>query len=457
MKAVKDLKVPESLDIVILGSGYVGLVTGVCLAGTGNRVICTDVEHDRIHGLRQGRVPFYEPRINDLLAENLGDGRIGFTTDVSKAIGSADAVFIAVGTPAREDGAANVEQVLQAATTVATHMKPQAVVVIKSTVPVGTTARVRALMEEHVTEPFHLCVNPEFLREGTAVNDFLYPDRVVCGVDSTLARVMLRMLYEPFVRSGHPILFMDIASAELTKYASNAMLAARVGLMNEIAAVCEATGADIEAVRSGLGSDRRIGPEYLFAGTGFGGSCLPKDLTAFVNMAEECDVDASIARAVVQGNARQHTLLLRKLVKRFGDLTGRRFAIWGLAFKPGTDDMRAAPSRVVINGLLESGALVSAHDPAAMGVARQHFSDREVHYGSDEYEVLRDADALLVMTEWLQYRRPDWSAVRELLAEQIIFDGRNLFDPDEMEKMGFEYYPVGRRQVGSQHQAGNRP
>ncbi|WP_419935031.1 UDP-glucose dehydrogenase family protein [Candidatus Palauibacter sp.] len=437
------------MEVTVIGTGYVGLVAGSCLAGAGNRVTCADVDEARIRRLNSGEVPIYEPGLEALIAENLAAGRLRFTTDAAEGIRTAEVIFIAVGTPPGEDGFADLDFVRAAAGTIGEHLRPHAVVVTKSTVPVGTNEIVRAEIARRTDVSFHMCANPEFLKEGDAVADFMYPDRVVCGVDAESARERMTELYEPFRRSGNPLIFMDIPSAELTKYAANAMLAARISLMNQFAELCERTGADIERVRRGIGSDPRIGPAFLYAGTGYGGSCLPKDVQALIRSAAERDLDLTILRAVNETNDRQKTLLVRKIRRRFGeDLSGRRFALWGLAFKPRTDDMRAAPSRAIVAALRERGASIVAHDPVAMDPARDIYLGDEVEYGADEYETLDGADALVLATEWLQYRRPDWAAVGERLARRIVFDGRNLFDPEGMAELGFEYYPVGRRQIG---------
>ena len=437
------------MEVTVIGSGYVGLVVGSCLAEAGNRVTCADVDEEKIRRLNSGEVPIYEPGLDRLISHNLAAGRLRFTIDPSEGIRAADVIFVAVGTPPGEDGSANLGFVREAARTVGEHLRPHTVVVMKSTVPVGTSEIVRAEIRSQTDTPFYVCSNPEFLKEGDAVGDFMYPDRVVCGVDADLARTRMEELYEPFVRSGNPLIFMDIASAEMTKYAANAMLATRISFMNQVAELCEQTGADIELVRRGIGSDKRIGQSFLYAGTGYGGSCFPKDVQALIQTAEEHGVDLAVLRSVSEANDRQKGVLVRKIHDRFGeDLSGMRFALWGLAFKPETDDMRAAPSRAIIAALIEAGASVSAHDPVAMDVARAYYLDDSIEYGEDEYETLHGADALILVTEWLQYRRPDWGVAGERMARKIVFDGRNMFDPDRMEALGFEYYSIGRRQVG---------
>jgi UDPglucose 6-dehydrogenase len=436
------------MNVTVVGSGYVGLVVGACLAETGNRVICADIDAEKIARLNDGEVPIYEPGLDRLLARNLAEGRLRFTTDVGTAVQSARVVFIAVGTPPDEDGSADLKHVLAVAGVIGRNMVNEKVVITKSTVPVGTAAKVRAEIEQHTDQAFHVCSNPEFLKEGAAVEDFMRPDRVVCGVETDAPKPILEELYEPFVRSGKPLIFMGIASAELTKYAANAMLATRISFMNQIALLCEVAGADVNLIRKGIGSDGRIGPSFLYAGAGYGGSCFPKDVRALIRTGEELGVDLSILREVHESNERQKKVIGDKIRARFGeDLEGRRFAVWGLAFKPETDDMREAASVVIVEDLLAAGATVSVHDPVAVDVARRwHFGDR-VDYAGDEYEACEGADALIVATEWHQYRRPEWSRVTEALRAPIVFDGRNLFRPSHMQAAGFEYYPIGRKQI----------
>jgi UDPglucose 6-dehydrogenase len=437
------------MDVTVIGTGYVGLVVGSCLAEAGNHVTCADIDEQKIARLNSGEVPIYEPGLDRLISHNLSAGRLRFTTDSREGIPSAEAIFIAVGTPPGADGSANLDFVREAARTIGDHIQPHAVVIMKSTVPVGTSEIVRAEIESRTDTPFHVCSNPEFLKEGDAVGDFMYPDRVVCGVDADAARTRMEELYEPFVRSGNPLIFMDIASAEMTKYAANAMLATRISFMNQIAELCERTGADVELVRRGIGSDKRIGPSFLYAGTGYGGSCFPKDVQALLQTGEERGVELSVLDAVHRANDHQKRVLVRKIKDRFGDdLSGLRFALWGLAFKPETDDMRAAPSLEIIAALLDAGATVTGHDPVAMDVAREYYLDDSIDYADDEYDACDGADALVLVTEWLQYRRPDWDRIRTSIGRPIVFDGRNMFEPDRMASMGFEYYSIGRRQVG---------
>ncbi|MCG8469167.1 MAG: UDP-glucose/GDP-mannose dehydrogenase family protein [Gemmatimonadetes bacterium] len=439
------------MEVTVIGTGYVGLVVGSCLAEGGNHVTCADIDEAKIARLNSGEVPIYEPGLDRLISHNLSAGRLRFTTDATEGIRGSDAIFIAVGTPPGEDGSANLGFVREAARTIGDHIKQGAVVIMKSTVPVGTSEIVRAEIEGRTDTTFYMCSNPEFLKEGDAVGDFMYPDRVVCGVDDAPARERMEELYEPFVRSGNPLIFMDIASAEMTKYAANAMLATRISFMNQIAELCERTGADIELVRRGIGSDKRIGPSFLYAGTGYGGSCFPKDVQALIQTGDEHGVDLAVLRSVHEANDRQKTVLVRKIRSRFGDdLSGLRFALWGLAFKPETDDMRAAPSLAIIEELLEAGASVTAHDPVAMEVARDYYTKDAIAYGDDEYETLDRADALVLVTEWLQYRRPDWASVSQRMKQKVLFDGRNMFDPERMSALGFEYYSIGRAPAESE-------
>jgi UDPglucose 6-dehydrogenase len=435
------------MNVSVIGTGYVGLVVGACLAESGNDVICADVDAGKVARLKKGEIPIYEPGLEPLVVKNIGEGRLAFTTDVEDAVRRTSIVFIAVGTPPGEDGSADLQHVLAVARTIGRAMDGERIVITKSTVPVGTAARVRAAIEEHTEHPVHVCSNPEFLKEGAAVEDFMKPDRVVLGVDDPRAAEVLRSLYEPFVRTGHQILIMDVASAEITKYAANAMLATRISFMNMIARLCEAAGADVDQVRMGIGSDARIGPSFLFPGIGYGGSCFPKDVKALTRTIGQFGLDNSILQAVESLNESQKQLLLDHVIARFGEnLEGRTFAVWGLSFKPNTDDMREAPSLVTIEGLLERGARVVAHDPVAMEEARRHLGER-IEYRERNYEALEGADALLVHTEWHPYRRPDFARMLELMAQPVIFDGRNLYKREELGPLGFEYYSVGRPPV----------
>jgi UDPglucose 6-dehydrogenase len=432
------------MKIAVIGTGYVGLVAGACLAETGNDVACADIDEKKIARLNRGEIPIYEPGLEPLIESNLAAGRLTFTTDVPAVVRASDVIFIAVGTPPDEDGSADLSHVLAVAKTIGKSMNGEKVVNTKSTVPVGTAKLVREAIEKETKQKVHVCSNPEFLKEGAAVDDFMKPDRVVLGVDSEYAAEVLKDLYAPFVRTGHSILIMDVPSAEITKYAANSMLATRISFMNAIARLCEQAGADIDAVRRGIGSDARIGPSFLFPGIGYGGSCFPKDVQALVKTMKGLGVDASILQAVEAVNATQKKTLLERLTKRHGgSLQGRQVAVWGLAFKPNTDDMREAPSIVTVEGLLAAGAKVAAHDPVAMEEAHRHFGDR-ITYAPTNYEALGGADALLIHTEWLPYRNPDFRRMKTSMASAVIFDGRNLYDPRDVAKAGFEYHSIGR-------------
>jgi UDPglucose 6-dehydrogenase len=436
------------MKVTVVGTGYVGLVAGACLAETGNDVICADIVEEKVRRLQAGEIPIYEPGLEPLVARNAEAGRLSFTTDVEGAVKASDIIFIAVGTPPGEDGSADLQHVLDVAATIGRAMESEKIVITKSTVPVGTAAKVRSAVQAETDIPVHVCSNPEFLKEGAAVEDFMKPDRVVLGVDSEYAGEVLSQLYAPFVRTGNAILLMDIASAEITKYAANAMLATRISFMNMIARLCEVTGANVDMVRKGVGSDQRIGSSFLFPGLGYGGSCFPKDVKALVRTERELGVDASILESVEAVNEDQKGLILRWVTDRFGeDLSGKVFAIWGLAFKPNTDDMREAPSLVTIEGLLARGARVTAHDPEAMDEARTHYLGDRIEYRDRAYAALEGADALLIHTEWMPYRRPDFRRMASLLRQPVIFDGRNLYDPRVMVEMGFEYRSVGRAPV----------
>lgn len=435
------------MKVTIIGTGYVGLVVGACLAEAGNDVICADVDEAKIARLRRNEIPIYEPGLQPLVTNNQAEGRLRFTTDVGEAVESSEVIVIAVGTPPDEDGSADLQHVLDVARTIGDHMNGPKVVITKSTVPVGTAAKVRQVIAERTQETFHVCSNPEFLKEGSAVEDFMKPDRVVIGIDAEAAGEVLRELYAPFVRTGNPLQFMDIASAELTKYAANSMLATRISFMNQIAELCEKVGADITMVRRGIGSDSRIGQAFLFPGPGFGGSCFPKDLRALVRTGDDNGVPLSIIKEVEAFNQKQKQKLLRMVnVVLGGKLDARTLAVWGLAFKARTDDMRESPAIDLIEGALRSGARVRAHDPEALGSARCLFGDR-IEYVDRAYDVLDGADALVIVTEWLEFRNPDFKRMKSLLRQPIIVDGRNLYDPDKMRAMGFRYLSIGRRAV----------
>jgi len=430
--------------IAVIGTGYVGLVVGACLAETGNDVVCADVDTRKIDALRENRIPIYEPGLDSLVIRNQGQQRLTFTTDVPAALGSAEVGFIAVGTPPDEDGSADLRHVLSVADTIGKHMTREMVIVTKSTVPVGTAERVQMAVARHAKHPFHMCSNPEFLKEGAAVDDFLKPDRVVLGVDTDHARSVMAELYSPFVRTGRPIIFMDIASAEMTKYAANAMLATRISFMNEIANLCERVGADVDLVRKGIGSDSRIGPSFLFPGPGYGGSCFPKDVKALARTATERGSPLAVLDAVECANERQKKRLFEKLQKALsGDVAGTHVAVWGLAFKPNTDDMREAPSLTLIDALLAANATVTAHDPAAMEETRRKIGN-SIQYANSNYDALEGADALIVVTDWNEYRHPDFGRIKGTLRRPIVIDGRNLYNPAKMKALGFEYDSIGR-------------
>jgi UDPglucose 6-dehydrogenase len=435
------------MKIAVIGSGYVGLVVGACLAESGNDVVSADIDQEKVDRLSRGEVPIYEPGLEPLIKRNLDAGRLRYTTDVPDTVRQADIVFIAVGTPPGEDGSADLQHVLSVARAIGESMNGEKIVITKSTVPVGTARLVREAIEAQTDHPVHVCSNPEFLKEGAAVDDFMKPDRVVLGVDSEYAAEVLNELYAPFVRTGAAILTMDVPSAEITKYAANAMLATRISFMNSIARLCEKAGANVDVVRQGVGSDSRIGSSFLFPGVGYGGSCFPKDVQALLRTMEELGTDAAILRAVETVNEGQKRILLERLVERFGDdLSGKTVAVWGLAFKPNTDDMREAPSIVTVEGLLERGARVVAHDPVAMEEARRHFGDR-IQYVPSNYDALEGAVALVIHTEWQPYRRPDFDRMRDAMAGNLILDGRNLWKPQAMAERGFEYVSVGRPSV----------
>ncbi|MFL5594089.1 MAG: UDP-glucose dehydrogenase family protein [Gemmatimonadaceae bacterium] len=432
------------MNISVIGTGYVGLVVGACLAETGNNVCCADIDPNKIARLKQNDIPIYEPGLESLVERNQREERLSFTTNLQQTIESADVIFIAVGTPSDEDGSADLQHVLKVATLVGRHMAREVVVVTKSTVPVGSAAKIAKAVAAEAKFPFSLCSNPEFLKEGAAVEDFMKPDRVVLGVDSAHARRVMTELYAPFVRTGKPILLMDIPSAEMTKYAANGMLATRISFMNEIANLCDALGANVDFVRKGIGTDARIGPSFLFPGPGYGGSCFPKDVKALAKIGEERGVPLKILSAVESANERQKQILLEKLERaNGGELRGKRIALWGLAFKAGTDDMREAPALTLIAGLLDKGVSICAHDPAALDHARALLGNR-IDYAETNYEALVGADALVVVTDWNEYRHPDFERVKRTLKAPVIVDGRNLYDVEKMRELGVRYYSIGR-------------
>jgi UDPglucose 6-dehydrogenase len=432
------------VNISVIGTGYVGLVVGACLAETGNTVCCADIDAAKIDRLRNNDIPIYEPGLQPLVERNQKEERLTFTTDLVAAISSADVLFIAVGTPPDQEGSADLKYVLEVAQLIGMHMSREMVVVTKSTVPVGSAAKVANVIAKEAKFPFYICSNPEFLKEGAAVEDFMRPDRVILGVDSARARQVMTELYGPFVRSGKPIILMDIPSAEMTKYAANGMLATRISFMNEIANLCDKLGANVDFVRRGIGSDSRIGPSFLFPGPGFGGSCFPKDVRALVKTGEEQGVALDVLAGVHSANERQKRVLLGKIRRALGDnLKGRRIALWGLAFKAGTDDMREAPSLTLIGALLEEGVSICAHDPAAIEHTRGLLGNR-IDYAETNYEALSGADALVVVTDWNEYRHPDFERVKRTLRQPIIVDGRNLYDVEKMRELGVRYHSIGR-------------
>jgi len=431
------------VKVAVVGTGYVGLVVGACLAETGNDVICADVDAGKINSLKQNKLPIYEPGLEPMVVKNQRDGRLTFTTDVGQAVERSDVIFIAVGTPPDEDGSADLQHVLSVARTIGDHMNETKLVVTKSTVPVGTAEKVRAEVASRTKTPFHVCSNPEFLKEGAAVEDFMKPDRVVVGVDSDDAAKVIEELYAPFVRTGNPLVVMDIPSAEMTKYAANAMLATRISFMNQIAQLCEAVGANVTHVRRGIGSDRRIGQAFLFPGPGYGGSCFPKDVKALIRTARENEVPFDIMRAVESANDAQKTILFEKLKRHLGTMQGKTVAVWGLAFKAETDDVRESPALVLVEALLCEGVHVHVHDPAAMKTAARQLGAR-VKYAPHAYDALEGADALAIVTEWLEYRNPDFGKIKSLMAQPLIVDGRNLYDPVKLGRLGFTYDSIGR-------------
>lgn len=438
------------MNIAIVGTGYVGLVTGACFADTGVNVTCVDVDENKVEALKQGRVPIYEPGLDELVAKNYKAGRLKFTTSLEEVLNGQDVVFCAVGTPPDEDGSADLKYVLQVARTIGQHLNKYLVVVTKSTVPVGTASKIRNAINEELAKrganvEFDVASNPEFLKEGSAIKDFMSPDRVVIGVDSDRAKAILTRLYKPFMVVNFRVIFMDIPSAEMTKYAANSMLATRISFMNDIANLCELVGADVNMVRAGIGSDNRIGRKFLYAGCGYGGSCFPKDVKALVRTASDCGYPMEVLQAVESVNERQKSILFRKLQRVFGDepLAGKTITLWGLAFKPETDDMREAPALVMIDLLKKAGCKVRAYDPIAMDECKRRVGDA-VTYCDNMYDALDGTEALLLLTEWKQFRLPDWNEVKRRMKRHLVIDGRNIFDAAEMTGYGFEYHCIGR-------------
>jgi len=440
------------MKIVVVGTGYVGLVTGACLAEVGTDVICIDVNEEKINNLQKGILPIYEPGLDLIVERNFKKGRLHFSTDLKEAILGAQVVFIAVGTPPGEDGSADLKYVLQVASQVGTYMNGYLIVVTKSTVPVGTASKVKkaikqALKERTADIDFDVASNPEFLKEGAAVDDFLRPDRIVIGVESEKAKTLLHQLYDPFVLNGHPVLFMDIPSAEMTKYAANAMLATKISFMNEIANLCERVGANVNEVRNGMGSDPRIGHRFIYPGIGYGGSCFPKDVKALIRTAQDYKYNMRILQSVEDVNDDQKKVMINKIMKHYkNDIKDKTFCIWGLSFKPNTDDMREAPSLVLIEALHEAGAKIQAYDPVAMKEAG-HLLEGKVELKEDALSATENADALVLVTEWPEFRLPDWDDILIKMKDKVIFDGRNIYNRKEMSKHGFTYYGIGRGKV----------
>ncbi len=432
------------MNLAIVGTGYVGLVTGTCFAETGNNVICVDKDRGKIEKLKNGIIPIYEPGLEPLIKKNVEAKRLFFTTDMEYAVINSEIIFLAVGTPPDEDGSADLSYVISAAEEIAKYMDGYKIIVTKSTVPVGTGDILRERIGKITQYDFDVASNPEFLKEGSAVLDCLKPERVIIGAEKEETAKILKELYAPFVRTGNPIYVMDIKSAETTKYAANAMLATRISFMNEFARFCERVGADIESIRLGIGSDSRIGRKFLFPGTGYGGSCFPKDVKAIIQTASEYGYDMKILRAVEDVNNTQKKVLVEKVLKHYGnDIGGKKFSIWGLSFKPNTDDIREAPSIVIISELLKLGAVLNVHDPVAIENVKKVFGDK-INYSNDCYDTLKDSEGLLLVTEWNEYRSPDFEKILNLMKSPVIFDGRNIFDKSEVISLGFTYYGIGR-------------
>jgi UDPglucose 6-dehydrogenase len=436
------------MKLTIIGSGYVGLVTGACFSEVGIDVRCVDVDQNKIDNLNKGIIPIYEPGLENMIARNMDKGRLQFTTNISEAIKGSDVIFISVGTPPDEDGSADLKYVIQVARDCGKYMDDYTLVVTKSTVPVGTSVKVKNAIEDELRKrqvniEFDVASNPEFLKEGAAIDDFLKPDRIVVGVESSRAQELLNNLYKPFTLNGHPIIFMDIVSAEMTKYAANSMLATKISFINDIANLCEIVGADINHVRKGIGSDGRIGNKFIYPGIGYGGSCFPKDVQALIRTAKENNYDLQVLKAVEAVNKKQKSVLFNKILNYYnGDLKGKTVAIWGLSFKPQTDDMREAPSLEIVKKLLKAGANVKAYDPVALNEAKHHFGDTILYY-KDQYEALIEADCLAVLTEWPEFKIPNFNIINKLLNTTAIFDGRNIYDKEEMKKNGFDYFCIG--------------
>lgn len=434
------------MKLTIIGSGYVGLVAGACFSESGNRVICMDVDEEKVRKLNEGFIPIYEPGLDLLIKRNQSNGRLTFTGNMKEAVQKSDVIFVAVGTPPEEDGSADLTHVIDVAKAIGQHMNGYKIIVNKSTVPVGTAFIVREVIEKETDIAFDVVSNPEFLKEGAAIDDFMYPDRVIIGTQKPKVAETMRELYSPFVRTGNPIIIMDELSAEITKYAANAILATKISFMNEIANFCDAIGADVEMVRKGIGSDKRIGYSFIFPGVGYGGSCFPKDVKAIIRTAQKYEQRLRVLEAVEDVNERQKLILIPKILEHFkGNIEGKTFTIWGLSFKPKTDDMREAPSIRIVKELHRRGAKVKAHDPVAMIEARRLGLDEFMTLYDDYYEAIQDADALVLVTEWLNYREPDFDQMKATMKNPVVFDGRNIFHPAKLKEMGFIYYGIGRR------------
>ncbi len=434
------------MKIAVVGTGYVGLVSGTCFAESGNHVTCVDIDESKVNSLKNGKITIYEPGLEHLFERNLKEGRLFFTTDLAEAIEDASIIFLALPTPPGEDGSADLSYVLGVAEHLGKIMKEYKVIVDKSTVPVGTAEKVHAAIAANYTGDFDVVSNPEFLREGVAVDDFMKPDRVVVGCSSARAEKLMGDLYAPFVRQGNPVIFMDEKSAELTKYAANSFLATKITFMNEIARVCELVGADVDKVRKGIGTDSRIGNRFLFPGIGYGGSCFPKDVKALVRSSAQVNYDFKILNAVEEVNEDQKTYLVPKIKKHFGDIKGKKFALWGLAFKPNTDDIREAPALYIIDELTKAGATVAAFDPEAMPNVKSVIGDK-IEYTTDMYSALSDADALIIATEWNEFRNPNFDRIGQSIKSKVVFDGRNVWSLDKMKELGYTYYSVGRETI----------
>jgi UDPglucose 6-dehydrogenase len=438
------------MRIIVVGSGYVGLVTGACFAESGVNVVCVDVDAEKIRQLKEGEIPIYEPGLGAMVKSNIQKKRLFFSTEIKECIDNSEVIFIAVGTPPGEDGSADLKHVLNVAHEIGKVLNHHIVIVTKSTVPVGTSEKIRSTIQSELDKrkvaiAFDMASNPEFLKEGAAIDDFLKPERIVIGIDNEKTRDIMNKLYMPFVLNNHPILYMDIASAEITKYAANAMLATRISFINEIANLCDILGADINNVRRGIGSDSRIGSKFIYPGTGYGGSCFPKDVKALLKTAQDNGYELNVIKAVEKANEYQKNVIFSKITKYFkGNLKNKTIAIWGLSFKPKTDDIREASSIVLIEKLLGAGACIKAYDPAAIQETKKLLGDR-IEYKTDPYEVLEEVDAVALMTEWSEFHLPDFGRMAELMKNKVIFDGRNIYDPAELRRLGFEYFGIGRR------------